>query len=136
MKKLALACVAGLLLVAGCADKQVPTARGRGESADPYGVILSQQQSDQLRHDTAFGPESVTRDPYGLLHVTVPIRSAIEHTLYLEYQYSFFDGTGRQVEGPMGWTGVTLEAGSPNTIQFTSTSPQAANYRCVIRYQR
>jgi hypothetical protein len=128
--------LAGLLLAAGCQDKQVSTARGRADTDDHFGIVLSQEQKEQLRHDTAFGPERVTRDPFGLLHVTVPLRSAIQHTLYLEYRYSFFDGTGRLIEGPMGWTGVTLEAGSPGTIQFASTSNQAANFQLNIRYQR
>ena len=123
-------------LVAGCADKQVQSARGRADTGDHYGVILSQQQGDQLRHDTAFEPERVTRDAFGLLHVTVPARSAIQHTLYLEYSYSFFDGTGTLIEGPMGWTQVTLEAGSPGTIQFASTSPKAAFFQLNVRYQR
>ena len=128
--------LAGLALVAGCADKQVPEARGRGDAEDHFGIVLSQEQGDQLRHDTAFGPERVTRDPYGLLHVTVPLRSAIQHTLYLEYRYSFFDGSGNLIEGPMGWTTVTLEAGSPGTIQFTSTASQATNFQLNVRYQR
>jgi hypothetical protein len=135
MKK-TLSLLSVLAIAAGCADKQVQTARGRADTGDHYGVILSQQQKDQLRHDTAFEPERVTRDQYGLLNVTVPLRSAIQHTLYLEYQYTFFDGSGRKIEGPLGWNLVTLEAGSPGTIQFTSTSPQAANYQLNIRYQR
>lgn len=136
MKTMYSLAVAGLLLSAGCADKQVGTARGRPEAEYPYGIVLSQQERGRLRRDTAFGPERVTRDEFGFMRITVPLRSAIQHTLYLEYQYTFFDGDGRLIEGPMGWTGVTLEAGSLGTIQFASTGNQAANYQLNIRYQR
>lgn len=123
-------------MLAGCMAKKVPVARGTMEGGSQYGVVLSQEQGGQLRNDTAFEPERVTRDPFGLLRVTVPMRSAIQHTLYLEYQYTFFDGSGLKIEGPMGWTPITLEAGSPGTIQFASTSPQAAQFQLNIRYQR
>ena len=125
-----------LLMAAGCVEKQVGVARGRGESNTEFGVILSQEGGDHLRHDTAVGQERVSRDPAGILHVSVPMRSAVEHTQYLEYQYSFFDGSGRKSEGPMGWTPITLEAGSPGTIQFASSSQTATEFQLIIRYQR
>lgn len=130
------AAVALLLGVVGCAEKQVGVARGRGESNAEFGVILSQEGGDHLRYDTAVSQERVSRDPAGILHVSVPLRSAVEHTQYLEYQYSFFDGSGRKSEGPMGWTPITLEAGSPGTIQFASSSQTATEFQLVIRYQR
>src|SRR4051812_45677996 len=111
--KLMLSTLAGLALVAGCQSKRVSAARGIGEAEDVYGLVLSQEQGEQLRHDTAISQERVSRDEFGLLHVTQPVRSAVQYTLYLEYQYSFFDGNGKQIEGPLGWTRITLEAGSP-----------------------
>ena len=127
----------GLIAVAGCKSQGVDAPlRGRADVTDGYGIFLSQQYDTQLRDDTAFGEEHVARDQFGLLSVSIPIRSTIDRSLYLEYQYSFFDGSGTQIEGPMGWMPVTLEAGSPGVVQFTSTSPKAEHYRVTIRFQR
>ena len=138
LKQLSVPAAALVLLstVVGCSEKQVGVARGRGESGAEFGVILSQEGGDHLRHDTAVSQERVTRDPGGILQVSVPIRSAVQHTQYLEYQYSFFDGTGRKVEGPLGWTPITLEAGSPGTIQIASSGPTAVEFQLIVRYQR
>ncbi|MGC4032586.1 MAG: DUF1425 domain-containing protein [Tepidisphaeraceae bacterium] len=124
------------LAAAGC-HPQVKTARPEIDREDQFGIVLSQDPGDSdVRHDTAFGPERQQRDEFGLLHVSVPVRSQIKRTLYLEYQYSFFDAGGKKLEGPFGWTPVTLEAGSPGTIQFNSTNKNATLYQCVVRYAR
>ncbi|MGN6505060.1 MAG: DUF1425 domain-containing protein [Tepidisphaeraceae bacterium] len=137
MKRFATLTLVVSLAIAGCQSAGVDAPlRGRADVADGYGIFLSQTYDTQLRRNTAFGEEHVARDQYGLLSVSIPIRSAIDRTLYLEYQYSFFDEAGTQIEGPMGWLPVTLEAGSPGVIQFTSTSPKAAHYRVTVRFQR
>ena len=108
----------------------------RADSYDMGHITLSGKHGDDLRRQTAFAQEHVDRDQYGLLVVTIPLRSAVDHTLYLEYQYTFFDANGGVVEGPMGWTPITLEAASPGTIVFHSTQPTAAEFHVNIRYLR
>ncbi len=125
----------GLSLVVGCKGVN-PPSRGRADVTEHTKVFFSQQQGEKLRESTAILGDRVDRDQYGLLTVVIPIRSAVSRTLYLEYQYELLDANGRRVEGPIGWLPVTLEAGSPQTIQFTSTNPQAADYRCTIRFAR
>ncbi|GIW76766.1 MAG: hypothetical protein KatS3mg104_1829 [Phycisphaerae bacterium] len=125
----------GLLLVVGCKSVN-PPSRGRADITEHNKIFFSQEQRERLRESTAILGDRVDRDQFGLLTVVIPIRSAVPRTLYLEYQYAFFDSSGRQVEGPVGWLPITLEAGSPGTIQFTSTNPQAADYRCTIRFAR
>jgi uncharacterized protein YcfL len=127
--------VLAVLVLVGCKTVQ-PPARGRADVTDHRRVFFSKQEGEKLREQTAILSENLTRDQFGLITAVVPIRSAVNRTLYLEYQYEFYDETGRKAEGPFGWIPLTLEAGSPATIQFTSTSPNAADYRITIRRAR
>jgi len=130
-----LSCLAFTLL-AGCESKVFPPSRGRADVTDHRRVFFSQMDKQYLRESTAILEENISRDQAGLLSVTIPIRSAAPRSLYLEYNYEFYDQTGRAIESPKSWQPVVLEAGSPNTIQFTSVTPQAADYRLNIRLQR
>jgi hypothetical protein len=127
--------VIGLSLLAGCKGVN-PPSRGRADITEHNKIFFSQEQKERLRESTAILGDRVDRDQYGLLTVVIPIRSAVPRTLYLEYQYELLDASGRRVEGPVGWLPITLEAGSPATIQFTSTSMKAEDYRCTIRFAR
>ena len=127
---------AAFVVIAGCRTGVQPPHLARADAYDAGHVTLSGARGDDLRRETAFEQERIARDQYGLLTVTIPLRSAVDHSQHLEYRYSFFDSNGRLIEGPMGWTRVTLEAGSPGTIQFTSTQPQAADFHVNVRYQR
>ena len=136
MKRRILIPLFALIAAAGCKQGVEPPHCTRADPFDSGHVTVSGEHGDDLRRSTAFEQERIGRDQYGLLTVTIPIRSAVDHTLHLEYQYSFFDGSGRLVEGPMGWTPINLEAASPGTIQFTSTQPTATDFHVNIRYQR
>lgn len=136
MIKPALAGLFGLALLAGCQKGVEPPARGRADITDHRRIFFSKTYENQLRESTAILEEHIGRDQYGHLTVTVPIRSAVSRTLYLEYMYEFYDGSGRRIEGPMGPIPITLEAGSPGTIQFTSVTQNADDYRVTIRFQR
>ena len=136
MKRTLLIFVICLAAAAGCKQSVHAPHYTRADPFDSGHVTLSGRRGDDLREDTAFEQERIGRDQYGLLTVTIPVRSAVDHTLHLEYQYSFFDANGRLVEGPMGWTQINLEAASPGTIQFTSTQPQATDFHVNVRYQR
>ncbi len=127
--------IIGVSMLAGCQGVQ-PPARGRADITSHDKVFFSKEQGERLRKSTAILGDRVDRDQFGMLTVVVPIRSAVNDTLYLEYQYEFLDEVGRKVEGPIGWLPIVLEAGSPATLQFTSTSLKAENYRVTIRFQR
>ena len=91
--------------------------------------------SERLRRDTAIGTPNVARDENGLLFVTVPIRSAINKTLYVDYRVTFLDQTG-QVVSRHGFFTKTLEPNTPDQIVVNSTSPRAADFQIDFRYAR
>ncbi len=127
--------LATLLLVTACTDVK-PPSRGRADVTDHRRVFFSQADLPELSDSSAILSDNVTRDRYGQLSVTVPIRSTSTKPLDIEYQYEFFDGQNKRIEGPLGWTRLTLEPGAPATIQFVSTVQNADDYRVTIRKQR
>lgn len=127
--------IASLTFFTGCKGVE-PPARGRADVTEHTKVFFSTEQGQRLRESTAILGDRLDLDQFGLLTVVVPIRSAVDRTLYLEYQYELYDAGGRRVEGPIGWIPLTLEAGSPGTMQFTATNPQAVDYRVTVRFAR
>jgi len=122
--------MAGLL--AGCSDVR-PTYVGR---ADPYSPRQIQFTSDDLQNATAVtGPPIVSRDPYGYLHVTVPIRSAVDQDLHVDYQTQFFDSTGARID-MSEWHTVTLPANTPFSVSDVCTSPTAMDFQMTFRYSK
>jgi uncharacterized protein YcfL len=120
-----------LLAAAGCTDVR-PTNVGR---ADPYAARQIQFTSQDLQNDTAVSAPILSRDPSGYLHVSVPIRSAIDADLHVDYQTRFFDATGAVIE-TTEWHTVTLPANTLDSVQDTCTSPAAANFQMTFRYAR
>lgn len=135
MKKAIILSVVALIGLAGCRSV-TPPSRGRADVTDHTRVFFETAHQEQLRNSTAILEERIGRDQFNLLTVTVPIRSTVSRPLYLEYSYEFFDRNGRSVEGPLGPRRLTLDGGSPGTIQFTSTSEVAEDYRVTIRFQK
>lgn len=123
-----------VLFVAACGVK--PPSRGREDVTDHKRVFFSQADNPELEDITAILSENITRDNFGQLRVTIPIRSTASKPLDLEYQYEFFDGSNQRIEGPLGWTRLTLDPGTPGTIVFVSTVQNAQDYRVTIRKQR
>jgi hypothetical protein len=121
----------GLTLI-GC-EYVRPPIQGR---QDPYVPAQMHFDSDTLRRNTAVGAPDVSRDEAGILFVNVPIRSAINKTLYVDYRVTFFDKTGQPVGKPLGWFTKTLEPNTPDQIQVNSTSNQAADFQIDFRYAR
>lgn len=121
-----------LLITAGCSDVR-PTYTGR---ADPYSARQIQFTSQDLQNDTAIsGAPIVSRDPSGYLHVTVAIRSAVDHDLHVDYQTRFFDASGAVIE-TTEWHAVTLPANSPDSVEDVCTSPAAANFQTTFRFSK
>ncbi len=104
--------------------------------ADPYGRQQIEVTSERLRVDTAVGEPIVARDSSGdLVHVSVPIRSAINKTLYVDYFVTFFDRNGQRLS-KLGPTTVTLEPFANDQIEFNSMSPRATDFQLTLRYAK
>lgn len=117
--------------LAGCGVR--PPIEGR---ADPYVPAQIHFDSRALKRDTAVGVPIARRDQAGLLVVTVPIRSAINKTLYVDYYVTFFDEHGTPVGPKMGPFTKTLQANTPDSITVTSLTPRAADFQIDFRYSR
>jgi hypothetical protein len=119
-----------LLVVGGCVKKPI---EGR---ADPYPRAQVQFSSEDLRKHTAVGTPMPVRDPDGrLLYVTVPIRSASNLLIYLEYRVTFFDELDQPINQTT-WFTKTLEPNTPDQITVNSMSPRAADFQIDFRYAR
>lgn len=89
--------------------------------------------SENLRNDTAADTPEVVRDPHGLLHVTVPIRSVISKQLYVEWRAIFFDRDWQEIDRTP-WHDKTLPANVPESVMVASTTPAADRFRVEFRY--
>lgn len=127
MKRLLL--VPALLLI-GCVK---PPIQGR---ADPFVPAQVHFDSDQLRRDTAVGTPIVTRNESNMLVVTVPIRSAVDQYLHVDYSVTFFDENGVPIGPRLGPFTKTLNANTPDRITVNSTSTRAADFQIDFRYAR
>jgi hypothetical protein len=130
MKRLLLIPV--LLALAGC-NHVNPPIQGR---ADPYQPSQVHFDSQALRRDTAIGTPMTSLNESGLLTVTIPIRSAIDKTLYVDYRVTFFDRTGTPIGPTIGPLTKTLDPNTPDQIVVTSPSRQAADFQVDFRYAR
>lgn len=119
--------------VGGCSNSVKPPIEGR---ADPFDAQQIHFATEDLRRSTAVGTPTASRDDAGnILYVTVPIRSAVNQTLYVDYRVSFFDKSG-QLLNQTGWLSKTLEANVPDRVQVNSLGPRAANFQVDFRYAR
>lgn len=132
MNKTILILLATAMISAGCETVNRPI-EGR---ADPYPAAQVNFASKDLRRDTAVGTPIVQRDEISnQLVVTVPIRSAINKTLYIDYRTTFLDANGVPIS-QTGWLTKTLEANTPDAITATSYSARAADFQMDLRYAR
>ena len=115
---------------AGCGVPSTYTGRN-----DPYAARQIQFTSADLENDTAVGTPILSRDPFGYLHVQVPIRSTINQDLHVDYQTQFFDRGGMVIE-TTAWHTVTLAANNPTSVSDVCTSPAAENFEMTFRYAR
>lgn len=121
-----------LLPLAGCNETVKPPIQGRN---DPYQLSQVHFASDALRRATAVGQPMVARDDAGNLFVTIPIRSAIDKTLFVDYRVTFFDQNGQPINST-SWFTKTLEQNTPDRITVNSTSPRAADFQVDFRFAR
>ncbi|MGA2496276.1 MAG: hypothetical protein ABSH20_00960 [Tepidisphaeraceae bacterium] len=120
-----------VLMLAGC-NQVTPPIEGR---ADPYPASQINLASQDLRDKTAISPPIVDRRN-GILFVTVPIRSASNYDLHIDYRVTFFSTNGSILyQGP--WEPMqTLIHNVPSELRFNSTTSEAADWRLDLRYSR
>jgi hypothetical protein len=134
MKRYLLACALGVLgLSVGCNRGVKAPVEGR---LDPYSPSQIHMADEDLRAHMAIGRPIVERDPAGLLRVTVPVRSASDYNLYVDYRVTFFDQNGAPIGQPTGWASKRLERNVPDNLTLTSTTPAAADFEVDFRYAR
>jgi len=105
--------------------------------ADPYLPSQVHMDQERLRKDTAVGTPQVARDEISQnLVVTVPIRSAINKTLYVDYYVTFVDANGVPVAPKLGPMTKVLLPNTPDRITVTSTTPRAVDFQVDVRYAR
>lgn len=129
MTKTILSSLVLLTFASGCVREPV---KGR---LDPYMPDQISFSSPDLRDRTAVGTPVVTRDDFGLLFVTVPIRSADKLQLHVDYRARFFD-QNRQVISETGWMTKVLAPNVFDQVSANSTSPRAADFQIDFRYAR
>jgi uncharacterized protein YcfL len=128
MKYLALVLLA-LVAFAGCVKSPI---EGR---ADPYIRQQIHFADFDLANKTAVSPPIMERRN-GLLYVTVPLRSAWDLDLHVDYRVTFFNEAGVPIEGPTSWTGAHLVSNIPSSITVNSLTPNAADFQMDLRYPR
>lgn len=116
-----------------CSTGVKPPIQGR---ADPYDSEQIHFATEDLRRSTAVGTPTASRDLDGnILYITIPIRSAVNQTLYVDYRVSFFDKS-RFLLNQTGWFSKTLESNTPDQIQVNSLGPRAVDFQVDFRYSR
>jgi hypothetical protein len=120
-----------LAVLAGCSVN--PPIQPR---MDPYLPSQIQMDSEELRGDTAVGTPNAHRDDSGILFVTVPIRSTIDKTLYVDAYVTWLDRNGQPIGGRLGPKTLVLDPNTPSSVTFNSTTPRAADFQIDFRYAR
>jgi hypothetical protein len=127
-----LLCLPLLAAMYGCNTQ--PPIDARQEVYAPKQIQLA---DEDLRRNTRFEQPRVTRDPAGLLFVTVPLRATINETLYVQYRATWLDENGQPLPGsPTTWQDKTLNPRVFESITTNSTSPRAEDFVIDVRYAR
>ena len=125
---LALPLVAGLLV--GCNNVK-PPLYGRGDPYSPSQISFAQED---LEKRTAIGRVNAVRPAdTNLLTVSVEVRAATNDRLFVQYQATFFDRAGREVDRS-AWNNKTLDPNAFDNIQITTMAPEAVDFRVTFRY--
>jgi hypothetical protein len=121
--------ILSLLPLAACSGDKAPYY-GQSESYDRTHLQFG---SADLQANTRVQPLTATRDPAGLLHVTVQIRNVSDQDLYVDAFITFLrDGQPLEKLGPQA---VTLKGNLFDTISFNSTQP-ATDYFVSLDYAK
>ena len=123
----ALMCMLSAVLFSGCVKAPI---EGR---QDPYVANQINFAQEDLRRMTAVQTPRLTRDPAGLLQVSVPLRAATDKQLYVDYRFTFLDPNGQPVF-QTGWSPKTLAPNVFDQVSGNSTTPRAADFRLDLRW--
>jgi len=116
-----------LVLISGCVKAPIT---GRADPFLPPQVSIADAD---LANSTAFGPPRMERTD-GILYVSVPVRSASDYDLHVDYRYSFFNQAGMPID-ETGWIGgTTITRNSYTYIKFNSANANAADWHLQLRY--
>ena len=124
-----LALISTIALIVGCHHVNAPIEA----RVDPYTAPQIAYATKDLRNKTAVGQLVVQRDDAGnLLHVTLPIRSAVNRRIVVDYRVAFLDRAGATIM-QTGWMPKVLESNTPDSITVNSTSDRAADFVISLR---
>jgi hypothetical protein len=99
---------------------------------DPYSASQIHFADSSLAREAPVGAPRATRDPSGILFVTVPIRAATDTKLYVDYRVTWFDAN-HEVIFQTSWMSKTLEPNVPDQISVNSTNNRAADFQIDFR---
>lgn len=131
--RLPLALVLFGLAAAGCSsgNSDVPPMT-QGDRFAPQQVMFADRElADSIR----IGQVTKSFDA-GVLHATVPLRSATEYDQTVQYQFVYFDENHTPIDLPVGWTDVSLNANSFQFVTGTAPGPQAREFQVTFRGPR
>jgi uncharacterized protein YcfL len=128
----------GLCVFASVVSLALPGCTGP-IAAEEDGIVLQEypqvtltgywlQQNIRVQQPVA------TRVGNGQLKVQMPVRTHTDYDLSLDYQFTFLDQNGLQVEQP-GWQYVRIPRKGMAQIEATSMTP-AADFRVLLRYRK
>ena len=132
MKKVLMGCVGAVMLVAvgGCTD---PIA-ARQDTFYPFPQISVDSYS--LQNDIAVQPPVVSRVGAGQLKAQIVVRNLTNKAIDLDYKFWFVDVNGVQVEGDKSWLSKRIHARGMDTIEFSSLTASAADFRVQMRRKK
>ena len=116
-------------ILAGCGVKKPIEGR-----LDPYPYGQIRFADKELSDMTAVGVNGAQRDEAGLLHLHVPIRSASNKQLHVEYRVIWLDQSGAPLNPDAGWMTKTLEPNVQDYIVTNSLTPRATQFELSLRW--
>jgi hypothetical protein len=128
-KKFTFGLIAMLLPLAGCASDPAPMY-GHAETYDRKHIQFG---DSDLEANTRIEPVTATRDPAGLLHVSVRIRNTGDLQRHVDAFITFYrDGQFLEKLGPQV---IELKGNLFDDITFNSTQP-ASDYMVSLDYAK
>lgn len=132
----ALCTLASLGGLAGCDTVRAPyNPPGDPLPAENYPKVAYVDK--ELQNMLVVDPSRVVTDSSDgrPLNVMVPLRSVVENTMRLQYQFLWRDSVGREV-GKSGWRFVRVEPRVQIQCQGNAISKDATDWRLEVRFDR
>lgn len=130
LKKMLGLCVLASLTLAGCTGPI--SAEQDGIPLQLYPQVTT--TGYWLQQEIRVQPPVASRVGNGQLKVQMPIRTHTDFDLSIDYQFTFLDQNGLQVEQP-GWQYIRVPRKGMAQIECTSLTP-AADFRVLLRWRK